>query len=114
MNNNDTKGVICVEFFQRDDSIFINEIALRVHNTYHISLDCCNISQFDMHIMNILDLDIIHPKFIRNGIMYNIISNMQEFNDITKLIHKNDQIIIKEYHKKGIGIRKIGHVNAVH
>ena len=40
--------------------------------------------------MNILDLDIIHPKFIRNGIMYNIISNMQELDDITKLINKND------------------------
>ena len=109
----DTKGVICVEFFQKDDSIFINEIALRVHNTYHISLDCCNISQFDMHIMNILDLDIIHPKFIRNGIMYNIISNMQELDDITKLINKNDQIVIKKYHKKDIGIRKIGHVNII-
>jgi len=109
----DTKGVICVEFFQKDDSIFINEIALRVHNTYHISLDCCNISQFDMHIMNILDLDIVHPKFTRDGIMYNIISNMQEIDDVTKLIHKNDQIIIKRYHKKEIGIRKIGHLNVI-
>ena len=66
-----------------------------------------------MHIMNILDLDIIQPKFIRNGIMYNIISNMQELDDITKLINKNDQIVIKKYHKKDIGIRKIGHVNII-
>ena len=55
----------------------------------------------------------IQPKFIHHGIMYNIISNMQEFNDITKLINQNDQVIVKEYHKKSIGIRKIGHVNVI-
>ena len=44
-----TKGVICVEFFQKNNDIYINEIALRVHNTYHLSLDCANISQFDLH-----------------------------------------------------------------
>jgi 5-(carboxyamino)imidazole ribonucleotide synthase len=112
LNIIDTKGVICVEFFQKNNEIYINEIALRVHNTYHISLDCCNISQFDLHLKSILDLDIIKPKFITQGIMYNIISNMQNYEDIIDKI-KNNTIIYKNYHKKNIGIRKIGHINVI-
>ena len=112
LNIIDTKGVICVEFFQQNDNIYINEIALRVHNTYHISLDCCNISQFDLHLKSILDLDIIQPKFITKGIMYNIISNMQTYQDIINKI-KHKTITYKDYYKKNIGIRKVGHINMI-
>ena len=112
LNIIDTKGVICVEFFQKNNEIYINEIALRVHNSYHISLDCCNISQFDLHLKSILDLDIIKPKFITHGIMYNIISNMQTYEDIIDKI-KNNTIIYKDYYKKKLEKRKIGHINMI-
>ena len=112
LNIIDTKGVICVEFFQQNNNIYINEIALRVHNTYHISLDCCNISQFDLHLKSILDLDIIQPKFITNGIMYNIISNIQTYQDIINK-NKHNTITYKDYYKKNIGIRKVGHINMI-
>ena len=107
----DTKGVICVEFFQKNNDIYINEIALRVHNTYHLSLDCANISQFDLHLSSILNLNPTIPRFINNGIMYNIISNMQTSQDIISKEYNN--YVIKDYHKKSIGIRKIGHINIV-
>ena len=42
------QSVICCEFLNIIMK-YINEIALRVHNTYHISIDCCNISQFELH-----------------------------------------------------------------
>ena len=110
-----TKGVICVEFFQTKQNIFINEIALRVHNSYHISLDCCNLSQFDLHNLSILDIPIPKLQFKCDGRMYNIISNMQtKENILTKVNNtENDKkkIIIKDYHKKHIGIRKVGHIN---
>ena len=108
-----TRGVICVEFFQKNEDIFINEIALRVHNSYHISLDCCNISQFDLHIMNLLNLNIPSLKFFNEGIMFNIISNMQTKEQILNKIKniKNYKMIIKDYHKKPIKKRKIGHIN---
>ena len=108
-----TKGVICVEFFQKNNDIYINEIALRVHNTYHLSLDCANISQFDLHLSSILNLNPTIPRFINNGIMYNIISNMQTKDNILDSITKNINYIIKDYHKKSIGIRKIGHINLI-
>ena len=38
-------------------------------------MDCCNISQFELHLRSILDLEIPKLNFIKNGYMYNIISN---------------------------------------
>ena len=113
MNIFNTKGVLCIEMFHVGDEIYINEIALRVHNTYHISLDCCNISQFEVHIKSILDMDIIEPKFIYEGVMYNLISNMQmECNLIDELNrYDTEQIKTKKYNKKEIGVRKVGHIN---
>ena len=66
LNLFDTKGVICCEFFEYNNDVYINEIALRVHNTYHISMDCCNISQFELHLRSILDLEIPKLNFIKN------------------------------------------------
>ena len=116
LNLFDTKGVICCEFFECNNDIYINEIALRVHNTYHISLDCCNISQFELHLRSILDLQIPQLKFTKEGYMYNMISNLQNENEILNIYHKiKDKyyIKVKKYNKEPLGIRKIGHINFV-
>ena len=112
----DTKGVICCEFFEYNNEIYINEIALRVHNTYHISIDCCNISQFELHLRSILDLEIPKLNFIKNGYMYNMISNLQTEEDILKIyekMKKKYEIKVKKYNKKPLGVRKIGHINLI-
>ena len=114
LNLFDTKGVICCEFFEYNNDVYINEIALRVHNTYHISMDCCNISQFELHLRSILDLEIPKLNFIKNGYMYNMISNLQTEEDILKKYEKMKEkyeMKIKKYNKKPLGVRKIGHVN---
>ena len=116
LNLFDTKGVICCEFFEYNNDVYINEIALRVHNTYHISLDCCNISQFELHLRSILDLEIPKLNFIKNGYMYNMISNLQTEDDILPIYEKikdKYNIKIKKYNKKPLGIRKIGHINFI-
>ena len=116
LNLFDTKGVICCEFFEYNNEVYINEIALRVHNTYHISLDCCNISQFELHLRSILDLEIPKLKFIKNGYMYNMISNLQTEDDILTIyqnIKDKYNIKVKKYNKKPLGVRKIGHINFI-
>jgi len=116
LNLFDTKGVICCEFFEYNNDVYINEIALRVHNTYHISMDCCNISQFELHLRSILDLEIPKLNFIHNGYMYNMISNLQTEEDILKKyekMKKKYEMKVKKYNKKPLGVRKIGHVNFV-
>ena len=112
----DTKGVICCEFFEYNNEIYINEIALRVHNTYHITLDCCNISQFELHLRSILNLEIPKLSFIKNGYMYNIISNLHTKEDILdkyEELKEKYAMKIKMYNKEAIGVRKIGHINLI-
>ena len=44
-------GVLCVEMFQRDGAprLLVNEIAPRVHNSGHWTIDACLVSQFENH-----------------------------------------------------------------
>ena len=46
----DYVGVIGVEFFETDAGLVVNEIAPRVHNTGHWTLDACPVDQFEQHI----------------------------------------------------------------
>lgn len=53
------KGVFGVEMFLlEDDSILLCEIASRVHNSGHYTIEGCGLSQFDTHLRAILDLPI--------------------------------------------------------
>ena len=113
----DTLGMVCIEFFHKGEYLYINEIALRVHNSYHISLDCCNISQFEAHIKSILNMNIPIPKMV-NGEMYNIISNMQSYENIIEILKEKNvpkkNIFYHDYYKEPIGMRKIAHINVLY
>ena len=63
--------------------------------------------------MNLLKLEIPKPKFINEGLMFNIISNMQTKEEIINKIKdlQNYEIVVKNYHKKPIAIKIIGHIN---
>ena len=42
---------MCVEYFiDKDDNLLANEIAPRVHNSGHLTINAFNISQFENHI----------------------------------------------------------------
>jgi 5-(carboxyamino)imidazole ribonucleotide synthase len=46
----DYVGVFAVEYFVMGDELFVNEIAPRVHNSGHWTLDGCLVSQFEQHM----------------------------------------------------------------
>jgi phosphoribosylaminoimidazole carboxylase len=53
------KGVFGVEMFLlKDESLLINEIAPRPHNSGHYTIEACPLSQYDAHLRAILDLPI--------------------------------------------------------
>jgi 5-(carboxyamino)imidazole ribonucleotide synthase len=52
----DYVGVLAVEFFVRGNEVLVNEIAPRVHNSGHFSIDLCAGSQFENHLRAGLDL----------------------------------------------------------
>ncbi len=50
-------GVFCIELFlTADNQLLVNEIAPRVHNSGHFSLDACRTSQFEQHVRAVTGL----------------------------------------------------------
>ena len=69
-------GTLCVEFFvDRNENLYVNEIAPRVHNSGHLTINAFNISQFENHIRAVCSLEKIPIKKISNAKMINLIGN---------------------------------------
>ncbi|MFT7116788.1 MAG: 5-(carboxyamino)imidazole ribonucleotide synthase [Rhodoferax sp.] len=70
-------GVLCVEFFVlQDDSLIVNEMAPRPHNSGHYSLDACDLSQFDLQVRTLAGLPLVQPRQHSPGIMLNLLGDL--------------------------------------
>jgi len=68
-------GAYCVEFFLAGDDIFVNEIAPRVHNSGHYSLDATQISQHEAHVRAICELPLVEPFLFAPAVMVNVLGS---------------------------------------
>jgi 5-(carboxyamino)imidazole ribonucleotide synthase len=66
-------GTFCVEFFQHGDDLLVNEIAPRVHNSGHYSLDATQVSQYELHVRAICGLPLVEPVLFAPAVMVNIL-----------------------------------------
>ncbi|ASP28679.1 5-(carboxyamino)imidazole ribonucleotide synthase [Spiroplasma corruscae] len=99
-------GTVAFEFFVKNKELYFNEMAPRVHNTGHYSLDGCNVSQFRNHILAITSRKIIKPKLLKKTIMYNLLGNEINTSFILNNVYRYD------YKKKEpLQKRKMGHIN---
>ncbi len=70
-------GVLCVEFFVlQDDSLIVNEMAPRPHNSGHYSLDACDLSQFDLQVRTLAGLPLVPPRQHSPAIMLNLLGDL--------------------------------------
>ena len=108
-------GVFGIEMFvTQNDDIVINEIAPRVHNSGHHTLQSSKTSQFEQHLRAILGLDLGNTQLIHNTIMYNILGNLNFEGEYQKLDFSKNNIFLKMYEKKiSKPLRKLGHLNIV-
>ena len=108
-------GIFGIEMFvTQDDSIVINEIAPRVHNSGHHSLQSSETSQFEQHLRAILGLELGSTKLIHNTIMYNILGSKEFQGEYLPLEISEDNLFLKMYGKKiSKPLRKLGHFNLV-
>ena len=108
-------GIFGIEMFvTQDDSIVINEIAPRVHNSGHHSLQSSETSQFEQHLRAILGLELGSTKLIHNAIMYNILGSKEFQGEYKPLEISEDSLFLKMYGKKiSKPLRKLGHFNLV-
>ena len=67
-------GTMCVEYFiDENNNLLVNEIAPRVHNSGHLTINAYNVSQFENHVRAVCNLEKIELKKIHNAEMINII-----------------------------------------
>ena len=108
-------GVFGIEMFiDQDDKILINEIAPRVHNSGHHTLQSCNTSQFEQHLRAILGLDLGSTDLIHKTVMCNILGPDGFEGKYKPVQLEKDSIYLKMYGKSvSKPQRKLGHFNIV-
>ena len=88
--------------------MLVNEIAPRFHNSFHLSINAFNISQFENHVRAVCDLGSKPIGKISNAEMYNILgSEILEYRK--KTFEKNEFFYdyLKKEPREG---RKMGHI----
>jgi 5-(carboxyamino)imidazole ribonucleotide synthase len=112
-------GLLAVEMFQtQDDTILINEVAPRPHNSGHQTIEASYTSQFEQHVRAILNLPLGRTDSKVGGVMVNLVGAEGFTGDV---VYKNIENIMNMdgvtphiYGKKQTRpFRKMGHVTIV-
>ena len=108
-------GVFGIEMFiDQNNKILINEIAPRVHNSGHHTLQSCKTSQFEQHLRAILGLDLGSTDLVHKTVMYNILGPDGFEGKYKPVQLEKDGIYLKMYGKDvSKPQRKLGHFNVV-
>ena len=108
-------GVFGIEMFiDQDDKILINEIAPRVHNSGHHTLQSCKTSQFEQHLRAILGLELGSTDLVHKTVMCNILGPDGFEGKYKPFVLENDGVYLKMYGKSvSKPQRKLGHFNIV-
>lgn len=114
----DVTGVLAVELFCEGDAIFVNELAMRPHNTGHWTQDGCRTSQFEQHIRAVLDwpLGAVEPT-APVTVMVNTLGGATDpqlpmAQRVAEVMRRYPQVKVHLYGKDYRPGRKMGHVNA--
>jgi len=108
-------GVFGIEMFvTNSNKVLINEIAPRVHNSGHHTLQSSKTSQFEQHLRAILGLKLGSTELLHPTIMYNILGPKNFKGRYKTPTITFDNAFLKMYGKlESKPKRKIGHVNLV-
>ena len=109
-------GVMAVEMFVKGDQLFINELAMRPHNSGHWTIEGSVTSQFEQHLRAILDLPLGDPSMTAPfAVMGNILGGHKSdmYRPYLHLMARNPELKVHQYMKEVRPGRKIGHVNAI-
>lgn len=109
-------GVMAVEMFLKGEQLFINELAMRPHNSGHWTIDGSRTSQFEQHLRAILDLPLGDPTMTAEFVvMGNILGGDKTdmYRPYLHLMARNPELKFHQYKKEVRPGRKIGHVTAV-
>lgn len=102
-------GVMTIEFFQVGDKLLVNEIAPRVHNSGHWTIEGAVTSQFANHIRAIAGIPLGSTETLGCSYMYNCVGEMPSANGCMSVpgLHYH------AYNKAARAKRKVGHITLV-
>jgi len=102
----DYAGVICLELFQVGEKLLANEIAPRVHNSGHWSIEGAATSQFENHLRAILGMPLGSTATVGYSAMVNLIGELPEAAEVLRTPNTHLHL----YGKSPRPGRKLGHV----
>ncbi|GAC1665246.1 MAG: 5-(carboxyamino)imidazole ribonucleotide synthase [Steroidobacteraceae bacterium] len=98
-------GVLAIEFFVVDGRLIANEMAPRVHNSGHWTIEGCVTSQFENHLRAICDLPLGSTRAVGHTAMINFLGKMPDSARLLAI----DGLAFHDYGKEPRPGRKLGH-----
>ncbi|MDF1796714.1 MAG: 5-(carboxyamino)imidazole ribonucleotide synthase [Coxiellaceae bacterium] len=102
-------GIMALELFFKDDQLLANEVAPRVHNSGHWTIEGADTSQFENHVRAICGLPLGSTQSITEVCMTNCIGEMPDI----KTVLQNPMAYYHDYGKSPRPGRKLGHITAI-
>ena len=102
----DYVGILAVEFFEKEGKLIANEMAPRVHNSGHWTIEGAETSQFENHIRAVAGLPLGDPKPRGFSAMINIIGSMPDAAKVLQIPGAH----LHDYGKEPRSGRKLGHL----
>jgi len=99
-------GVLVVEFFQVGDKLLVNEIAPRVHNSGHWTIEGAVCSQFENNLRAVCGFPLGSTEVKFTTISYNILSKLPKLSQVLE----GEGAYLHLYDKSEKDLRKIGHI----
>lgn len=103
-------GALCVEFFDTPSGLLVNEIAPRVHNSGHWTIDATPCSQFENHARAALDMPLGETEATAPAVMLNLIAEYPSESDVHAI---DPDARVHLYGKEPRPGRKVGHITLV-
>ena len=110
MDSLEGAGVFGIEMFVDGEQILVNEIAPRVHNSGHHTLQSCRTSQFEQHLRAVLGMPLGGTEIERPTIMHNILGEHEGPYEVSEPDGAHTKMYRKAESRPG---RKMGHANIV-
>lgn len=106
MNELQYVGTLAIELFEVRGEILANEMAPRVHNSGHATIDCLASSQFENHIRAVTGMPLGSVEPQARAVMFNIIGDIPLLDEVSALPNAR----IHLYGKEPRAGRKLGHI----
>ena len=106
-------GVMAVEMFVKGENLFVNELAMRPHNSGHWTIEGSHTSQFEQHLRAVLDLPLGDPSMTAPvAVMGNVLGGNKTdmYRPYLHLMARTPALHFHQYKKDVRPGRKIGHV----